>query len=67
MIRAITGIGKGPFLSFHDGFADPSLFYGFMQGADRVALDTHPYLAFNGQFGATNAQNIVIVRRLFLV
>jgi aryl-phospho-beta-D-glucosidase BglC (GH1 family) len=50
MIRGITGIGegKGPIISIHDGFASASSWYGFLAGADRVALDTHPYFAFAG-------------------
>ncbi|KAI0785873.1 glycoside hydrolase superfamily [Abortiporus biennis] len=51
MIRGITGTGKdkGPFISFHDGFAGIGNWAGFLSGADRIALDEHPYFAFNGQ------------------
>lgn len=50
MIRGITGIGegKGPTVAIHDGFAGLSNWGGFMTGADRVVLDTHPYFAFDG-------------------
>ncbi|KAF7298343.1 Glycoside hydrolase family 5 protein [Mycena kentingensis (nom. inval.)] len=48
MIRGITGIGKGPYISFHDGFGGVSKWAGFMEGADRVVLDTHPYWSFSG-------------------
>jgi hypothetical protein len=52
MIRSITGKGegKGPFISIHDGFHNDA-WSGFLSGSDRIALDTHPYLAFSG--GAT--------------
>lgn len=48
MIRGITGIGKGPYISIHDAFLGLQIWEGFMQGADRVMLDTHPYFAFDG-------------------
>ena len=46
IIRSITGIGqgKGPLLSVHDSFVPVSNWYNFIPGADRLALDTHPYL-----------------------
>ncbi|CAD6587583.1 MAG: hypothetical protein CYPHOPRED_003968 [Cyphobasidiales sp. Tagirdzhanova-0007] len=48
IIRNITGIGagKGPFISLHDGFQGFGTWAGFMEGADRIALDQHDYLAF---------------------
>lgn len=49
MIRSITGIGtgKGPVIALHDAFGGPlTTWAGFMEGADRVVLDSHPYLAF---------------------
>ncbi|OBZ65976.1 putative glucan 1,3-beta-glucosidase D [Grifola frondosa] len=51
MIRSITGIGagNGPFISIHDGFQGMSSWAGFLTGSDRIALDTHPYFAFDGQ------------------
>lgn len=50
MIRDITGIGEGhgPFITIHDGF-EPTIWAGFLAGSDRIALDTHPYFAFDGQ------------------
>lgn len=51
IIRSITGTGegKGPFISIHDGFDSLDSWADFLPGADRIALDTHPYFAFNGQ------------------
>ena len=52
MIREITGIGegKGPFIQLNIGIG-PSLatWAGIFPNADRVAIDTHPYFAFNQQ------------------
>jgi hypothetical protein len=49
MMRDITGIGanKGPYMSIHDFGLTPS-WAGFLSGSDRIALDTHPYVAFGG-------------------
>lgn len=33
-------------ISLHDGFKSGSSWFGFLEGADRVALDSHFYLAF---------------------
>ncbi|OSC98799.1 glycoside hydrolase family 5 protein [Trametes coccinea BRFM310] len=51
MARGVTGTGagNGPMLAFHDGFSGPGGWAGFLSGADRLALDTHPYFAFNGK------------------
>ena len=51
MIRGITGLGagNGPYISIHDGFRGLEIWAGFLTGADRLTLDTHPYFAFNGQ------------------
>ncbi|KAM0747523.1 glycoside hydrolase [Meredithblackwellia eburnea MCA 4105] len=54
MMRGITGFGtgKGPFIGFHDGFMAQGTpvaqggWNGFLPGADRIAIDTHPYLVF---------------------
>ncbi|KAF8321309.1 glycoside hydrolase family 5 protein [Clavulina sp. PMI_390] len=48
IIRNITGIGEGngAWLVIHDGFNSDSNYTGYLAGADRVALDTHPYLCF---------------------
>ncbi|KZV83788.1 glycoside hydrolase [Exidia glandulosa HHB12029] len=47
-IRRITGIGegKGPYISIHDAFAGPDPWRTFLNGADRLALDLHPYFTF---------------------
>ncbi|EUC57606.1 glucan 1,3-beta-glucosidase D, putative [Rhizoctonia solani AG-3 Rhs1AP] len=47
MMRNITGWGKGPFISVHDGFQPLEQWVSFMPGSDRVALDSHPYFAFS--------------------
>ncbi|KAF8182287.1 exo-beta-1,3-glucanase [Pholiota molesta] len=47
-IRASTGIGSGPYIAIHEGFQGPAIWEGFLAGADRLALDQHPYLAFTG-------------------
>jgi glucan 1,3-beta-glucosidase len=47
-----TGAGNGPFISYHDGFFSRSEWAGFLTGADRISLDTHPYLCFDGQSSA---------------
>ena len=51
MIREITGLGEGngPFMVIHDGFLGVDSWKGFLQGSDRIAIDTHPYFAFDGQ------------------
>ena len=51
MIREITGTGEGngPMLSMHDGFVGIASWYNFMPGADRMALDQHPYMCFGDQ------------------
>ncbi|KAI0827637.1 glycoside hydrolase [Trametes gibbosa] len=51
MVRGVTGTGagNGPMIAFHDGFSGPGGWAGFLAGSDRVALDTHPYFAFNGK------------------
>ncbi|KAK6978188.1 glycoside hydrolase family 5 protein [Favolaschia claudopus] len=48
MIRSITGIGTGPYISIHDGFLAVSAWSGFLPGSDRIVMDTHPYFAFSG-------------------
>ncbi|KAF7306449.1 Glycoside hydrolase family 5 protein [Mycena indigotica] len=48
MIRGITGIGKGPYISLHDGFVGLESWAGFATGSDRIILDTHPYFSFSG-------------------
>jgi glucan 1,3-beta-glucosidase len=48
MIRSITGYGagNGPIIAMHEGFEGIAAWNGFLSGADRLALDQHPYLAF---------------------
>jgi glucan 1,3-beta-glucosidase len=50
MIREITGKGdgNGPFISIHDGFQGVATWAGFLPNSDRIALDYHPYFAFDG-------------------
>ncbi|KAI0743458.1 glycoside hydrolase [Daedaleopsis nitida] len=50
MIRDITGVGEGngPMIAYHTGFDGISEWAGFLQGADRIVLDDHPYFAFTG-------------------
>ncbi|KAJ9118412.1 hypothetical protein QFC24_006241 [Naganishia onofrii] len=47
-IRGVTGIGagKGPIILAHEGMWGVAKFKDFLPGADRFALDQHPYLAF---------------------
>ncbi|KAF7441072.1 hypothetical protein PC9H_001421 [Pleurotus ostreatus] len=51
VIREVTGVGegKGPYISYHDGFFPRSTWPGVFGQADRIALDSHPYLCFGGQ------------------
>ncbi|KAL5490260.1 hypothetical protein ACEPAI_5093 [Sanghuangporus weigelae] len=44
-----TGEGNGPMVSYHDGFLGLGNWAGFLPGADRIAMDLHPYLCFGGQ------------------
>ncbi|KAJ7904777.1 glycoside hydrolase family 5 protein [Mycena olivaceomarginata] len=50
MIRGITGYGEGngPYISIHDGFLSLDAWANFLQGSDRIILDTHPYFSFGG-------------------
>jgi len=52
IIRNAGGVGKGPWVSFHDGFFTRKDWANFLPSADRIALDSHPYLCFNGQSSA---------------
>lgn len=49
-IRGASGIGagNGPYVVIHSAFQGPDIWEGFLAGADRVVLDQHPYLAFQG-------------------
>jgi hypothetical protein len=52
MIRNITGYGEGhgPYIAIHDGFEGTAAWTDFLQGSDRVILDTHVYFAFDNQY-----------------
>jgi glucan 1,3-beta-glucosidase len=54
IIRNAGGIGEGngPFISIHDAFFPRNQWVGVMPNADRVALDSHPYICFGGQSSA---------------
>ncbi|WWC91478.1 uncharacterized protein L201_006424 [Kwoniella dendrophila CBS 6074] len=47
-VRDITGYGtgNGPTLLMHEGFLGVAAWEKFLNGADRIGLDQHPYLAF---------------------
>lgn len=47
-----TGQGNGPFISIHDGFIPRSQWAGVFPNADRITLDTHPYICFGDQSAA---------------
>ncbi|KAJ8092006.1 hypothetical protein PM082_024242 [Marasmius tenuissimus] len=49
IVREASGIGKGPWVSIHDGMLGKDEWIGWLPGADRVTLDAHPYMAFGGQ------------------
>jgi aryl-phospho-beta-D-glucosidase BglC (GH1 family) len=42
-----TGAGNGPFISIHEAFQGLDMWTDFLTGADRLALDSHPYICFN--------------------
>lgn len=52
MIRNITGYGEGngPYIAIHDGFEGTAAWTDFLQGSDRIILDTHVYFAFDNQY-----------------
>ncbi|KAG6814282.1 hypothetical protein H0H92_013407 [Tricholoma furcatifolium] len=51
IVRNAGGLGEnnGPFISFHDGFFPRSSWAGVYPNADRMSIDTHPYLCFGTQ------------------
>ncbi|KAF9783864.1 glycoside hydrolase family 5 protein [Thelephora terrestris] len=49
VLREITGIGKGYYISIGNGFAAINSWDGFLPNSDRIILDSHPYFAFNGE------------------
>ncbi|TXT13576.1 hypothetical protein VHUM_00943 [Vanrija humicola] len=62
-LRNMTGYGEGngPILAVHDGFLGPKEWPAFLNGADRLAMDQHPYLAFNEAYTdsmTANAQSV---------
>ncbi|KAI0687137.1 glycoside hydrolase family 5 protein [Cytidiella melzeri] len=50
-VRTASGVGenKGPFISFHEGFAGLSGWNGYFTNSDRVSYDIHPYVCFGAQ------------------
>ncbi|KAF9449843.1 glycoside hydrolase family 5 protein [Macrolepiota fuliginosa MF-IS2] len=50
-----TGEGNGPWVSIHDGFSALSQWAGVFPNADRLSLDSHPYICFGGQSDAPMA------------
>ncbi|KAJ7028466.1 exo-beta-1,3-glucanase [Mycena alexandri] len=54
-VRTATGVGsgKGPYMAIHEAFQGPAIWEGFLTGADRIALDQHPYLAFTYDYVST--------------
>ncbi|KAF8636641.1 hypothetical protein AX17_003449 [Amanita inopinata Kibby_2008] len=51
LIRRASGIGQGngPFISIHDGFYPRNSWNNFIPNADRIAIDSHPYICFGQQ------------------
>ncbi|KAH9484136.1 putative glucan 1,3-beta-glucosidase D [Psilocybe cubensis] len=47
-----TGAGNGPYISLHDGFLPRDQWANFLPNADRLSLDSHPYLCFGPQSNA---------------
>lgn len=62
-----TGANNGPFLAFHDGFVNMAQtveqggWDGFLNGWDRVAMDSHRYLCFSepNNYGLTYQASLV--------
>jgi glucan 1,3-beta-glucosidase len=44
IVRNATGAGQGPWISYHEAFFGVAQWAGFLPGADRISLDTHPYV-----------------------
>jgi glucan 1,3-beta-glucosidase len=59
-VRKASGIGagNGPMISYHDAFEGIAKWVGFLPNADRIAMDTHPYLCFGPQNPAPIAQQV---------
>ena len=60
-MRNITGIGagNGPFMVIHDGFIGLETWNGFLEGSDRLSLESHYYFAFSPDSYETNFYNMV--------
>ncbi|KAI0256787.1 glycoside hydrolase superfamily [Lactifluus subvellereus] len=60
IVRTASGIGagKGPMISYHDGFVGMAGWAGWLPTADRIAIDTHPYLCFGPQNPAPMAARV---------
>lgn len=52
------GEGKGPMISYFEGLLGLQSWGGFLSGADRISLDSHPYLVFGDQ-GAGDVESYV--------
>ncbi|OAX38913.1 glycoside hydrolase family 5 protein [Rhizopogon vinicolor AM-OR11-026] len=50
-VRTASGVGEGngPYISYHDGFLGLNQWTDYLPNADRISLDQHPYLCFEGQ------------------
>ncbi|KAI0825018.1 glycoside hydrolase [Trametes gibbosa] len=44
-----TGEGNGPWVVFHDAFLGLTHWQNYLRNGDRMQLDVHQYLTFNGQ------------------
>ena len=66
MIRGITGYGagNGPIIAMHENFRGIADWTNFMHGADRIAIDQHPYLSFGGANQNTLAQSVSCTVRM---
>ena len=53
-----TGEGNGPWVVFHDAFLGLSKWGGYMPNGDRLQLDIHRYLCFDGQSPDTYSERI---------
>lgn len=61
-VRAASGVGKGPVISIFDQYSyqvpDWSTLK-FLDGADRLALEVHPYFAFGGQEAGVQPDGLI--------
>ena len=62
VVRTASGIGegKGPYVLYHDGFYSLGQWAGFLSGADRIAIDNHPYICFGGQSSAPYSARLTV-------